>query len=65
MFSKTIPEKLRKNRIIINNGMNDPVISARMATAGYTPEEMQKGNQLLMFEDDAQYLKKLGIVVKS
>ncbi|MFP4620601.1 MAG: hypothetical protein ACLFM7_04780 [Bacteroidales bacterium] len=55
-FSKTIPEKLRKNRILINNGTNDPVISERMATAGYTPEEMQNGIQLLEAAEEAYEL---------
>jgi hypothetical protein len=53
IISKTVAEKLKKNRTLIINGMNDPVISERMGTAGYTPEEMQKGNQLLEAAEEA------------
>jgi DNA mismatch repair ATPase MutS len=49
----TIPEKMRKHRILINNGINDPVIANRMATVGYTPEVMQKAKVKLHEVEDA------------
>ncbi len=48
-----IPERLRRHRILINNGINDPVIADRMATVGYTPEAMQEAQGVLQSAEEA------------
>lgn len=58
MSYESIAERLRKHRILINNGINDPVIADRMATVGYTPEIMQEAQTLLQEAEEATQLNK-------
>ena len=54
----SIAERLRRHRILVNNGTNDPVIADRMATVGYTPEKMQEAQTLLEEAEEAAQLNK-------
>ncbi|MEF8844990.1 MAG: hypothetical protein V5A59_05900, partial [Bacteroidales bacterium] len=46
-------EKLYRHRILIRNGIKDPVISERMACYGYTPEKMIQANLMYQKVEEA------------
>lgn len=55
----SLDEKLYRHRILIRNGIKDPVISERMACYGYTPEKMKQTKSYVSEDGRGQSTKSI------